>query len=95
MRFSCDDSRLRPLEYSFSLGIGLISLDDDILKLIDEVELESFLKEASEALDDANKLAEFIREKAATAIERFVVSRGTSQSEPELNALLWQSSSLT
>jgi hypothetical protein len=42
--------------------------------LIDEVELESFLKEASEAIDDADKLAEFIREKAAIAVERFVVS---------------------
>ena len=50
------------------------SLDDDILKLMDEVELESFLKEASEAIDDAGKLAEFIRDKATMAIERFVVS---------------------
>lgn len=50
------------------------SIDDDILKLIDEVELDTFLQEASEAIDDADKLAEFIREKAAAAIERFLVS---------------------
>lgn len=50
------------------------SIDDDILNLMDEVELDKFLKEASEAIDDADKLAEFIREKAATAIERFLVS---------------------
>jgi len=50
------------------------SLDDDILKLMDEVELDKFLKEASEAIDDADKLADFIRDKASSAIERFLVS---------------------
>ena len=50
------------------------SIDDDILKLMDEVELDKFLKEASEAIDDVDKLAFFIRDKATTAIERFLVS---------------------
>ena len=50
------------------------SIDDDILNLMDEVELDRLLKEASEAIDDADKLAAFIREKAAAAIERFLVS---------------------
>jgi chemotaxis regulatin CheY-phosphate phosphatase CheZ len=54
--------------------LSISSIDDDILKLMDEVKLDKFLKEASEAIDDADKLAEFIREKAATAIERFLVS---------------------
>lgn len=48
------------------------SIDDDILNLMDEVELDKLLKEASEAIEDADKLAAFIREKAATAIERFL-----------------------
>ncbi|CAB9505879.1 expressed unknown protein [Seminavis robusta] len=48
------------------------SIDDDILNLIDGVEIDKLLREASEAIDDADKLADFIREKASTAIERFV-----------------------
>ena len=41
---------------------------------MDEVEIDKLLKEASEAIDDADKLAAFIREKAASAVERFLVS---------------------
>jgi hypothetical protein len=44
------------------------------LKLIDEVDLDDFLKEASEAIDDADKLSQFLREKATIAVERFLVS---------------------
>ena len=50
------------------------SIDDDILNLIDEVDLDQILKEASDALDDPELLAQFIREKATVAIERFLVS---------------------
>lgn len=57
---------------SSTICFGL-SIDDDILNLIDEVELDKFLKEASEAIDDADKLSEFIRVKAGTAVERFLV----------------------
>lgn len=50
------------------------SIDDDILNLMDEVKIDIFLKEASDAIDDPGKLAEFIQEKASVAIERFLVS---------------------
>jgi hypothetical protein len=50
------------------------SIEDDILNLVDEVDLHEFLKEASEAIEDAAKLSEFIREKVTIAIERFLVS---------------------
>jgi hypothetical protein len=50
------------------------SIEDDILNLVDEVDLHEFLKEASEAIEDAEKLSEFIREKVTIAIERFLVS---------------------
>ena len=50
------------------------SIEDDILNLVDEVDLDEFLKEASEAIDDAEKLSEFIKEKSTVAIERFLVS---------------------
>jgi hypothetical protein len=41
---------------------------------MDEVDLDEFLREASEAVDDPEKLLQFIREKATVAIERFLVS---------------------
>jgi hypothetical protein len=41
---------------------------------MDEVDLDEFLKEAADAIEDADKLSEFIREKAIIAIERFLVS---------------------
>ena len=48
------------------------SIDDDLLGLMDEVDLDEFLREASEAMEDEEKLNEFIREKATIAIERFL-----------------------
>ena len=50
------------------------SIEDDFLNLMDEVDIDEFLKEAAMAIDDAEKLSEFIREKATIAIERFLVS---------------------
>ena len=44
------------------------------MNLMDEVDLDEFLKEASKAIDDADNLSLFIQEKATTAIERFLVS---------------------
>ena len=41
---------------------------------MDEVDIHEFVKEASEAIEDAGKLSEFIREKSTIAIERFLVS---------------------
>ena len=40
---------------------------------MDEVDLDALLKEASEAMDDAEDFAQFLREKATIAIERFLV----------------------
>jgi hypothetical protein len=42
---------------------------------MDEVDLDEFLREASEAIEDPDKLAEFVREKSTIAIERFLVRR--------------------
>jgi hypothetical protein len=42
---------------------------------MDEVNIDEFLREASSAIDDPDKLAMFIREKATIAVERFLVSR--------------------
>lgn len=39
---------------------------------MDEVDLDEFLKEASDAMDDPDKLTQFIREKATIAIQRFL-----------------------
>ena len=50
-----------------------LSIEEDILNLMDEVDLDEFLKEAADAIDDAEKLSEFIREKAIIAIEGFLV----------------------
>jgi hypothetical protein len=49
------------------------SIDDDILNLMDEVNMDEFLKEAAEAIDDPEKLSRYVREKATMAIERFLV----------------------
>jgi chemotaxis regulatin CheY-phosphate phosphatase CheZ len=54
--------------------VSTCSIEDDILNLVDEVDVDEFLKEASEAIEDAEKLSEFIREKTTIAIERFLVS---------------------
>ena len=40
---------------------------------MDEVNLDEFLKEAASAIDNPDILAEYIREKATIAIERFLV----------------------
>ena len=40
---------------------------------MDEVNLDEFLKEAASAIDNPDILAEYIREKATIAIERFIV----------------------
>jgi hypothetical protein len=48
------------------------SIDDDILNLMDEVDLDQFLKEASDAMDDQERLAQFCRAKVTFAIERFL-----------------------
>ena len=50
------------------------SIDDDILKLMDEVDVDEFLKEGFEAIDNPEKLASFVREKSTIAMERFLVS---------------------
>jgi hypothetical protein len=42
---------------------------------MDEVNIDEFLREASSAIDDPDKLAMFIREKATIAVERFLVCR--------------------
>eukprot|EP00980_Cylindrotheca_fusiformis_P031699 scaffold26800_cov127-Cylindrotheca_fusiformis.AAC.6 len=48
------------------------SIEDDILNLVDEVDVDSFLREAASSLDDPDKLSDFIREKATIGIERFL-----------------------
>jgi hypothetical protein len=50
------------------------------LNLIDEVDLEEFLKEAADVIEDADRLTGFVREKATVAIERFLVSGASSSS---------------
>lgn len=61
------------LDSHLVLFLDEFSIDDDILNLIDEVDLEEFLKEAAEAIEDADRLTGFVREKATVAIERFLV----------------------
>lgn len=41
---------------------------------MDEVDLNEFLKEAADAIDDPDALSQFLREKVTIAIERFLVS---------------------
>ena len=48
------------------------SIDDDILNLVDEVDVDEFVKEASVALEDDNLLRQFIREKATIMVERLL-----------------------
>ena len=50
----------------------LISIDEDFLNLIDEVELDNFLKGAADAIIDNQKFASFIRETSAKAVSRFL-----------------------
>lgn len=51
------------------------SIDDDILKLVDEVDVDELVKEASVALEDEERFGEFVKEKVTMAIERFLVSK--------------------
>jgi len=48
------------------------SIDEDILNLIDEVDLDKVLKEAAEAFVDSKKFPEYVRQKSAHAISRFL-----------------------
>lgn len=41
---------------------------------MDEVNLDEFLREMSDAIDDPDKFSQYIREKATIAVERFLVS---------------------
>ena len=50
------------------------SIEDDILNLVDEIDIDSFLREAALSLDNPENLSDFIRDKTAVAIERFLVS---------------------
>jgi hypothetical protein len=49
------------------------SIDSDILNLMDEVNLDEFLRETVVAIDDPVKLSAYLREKATLAVERFLV----------------------
>ena len=66
----------------------LLSIEDDILNLMDEVDLDEFLKEASDAIDDADRLSDFIREKSTIAVERFLVSYSRSSPAMSFDAVL-------
>ena len=49
------------------------SIDDDILNLIDEVDIDKELKEIAEALVDSSRFPEYVREKSAVIVSRFLV----------------------
>ena len=62
------------MHFAFLTNLIVVSsIDEDLLNLVDELDIDSFLKEASEAIDDPDRLAEFIQEKATVAVERFLV----------------------
>jgi hypothetical protein len=46
---------------------------------MDEVNLDEFLREAANAIDNPDQLAQYIREKSTIAIERFLVSLDSSR----------------
>ncbi len=48
------------------------SIDEDILNLVDEVDIDKFVKEASAAMTDSHRLSKFIRDKSAIAMQRFL-----------------------
>lgn len=48
------------------------SIDEDFLSLMDEVDIDKFLKEASDAIVDGDLLSAFIREKSAIGIRKFL-----------------------
>ena len=78
--------------FLYSLFVAF-SIDDDILNMVDEVDLDKFLNEASEAMDNPEVFSQFLREKATIAIERFLVSLLL----PLLNKFVyfWKNSRLT
>jgi hypothetical protein len=49
------------------------SIDIDILNLVDELDIDELVKEASIALEDEDRLHGFLRDKAMMALERFLV----------------------
>ncbi len=53
--------------------VSCCSIDVDILNLVDELNVDEFVKEASSALDDEDKFRAFIKEKATILVERFLV----------------------
>jgi hypothetical protein len=66
-------SAMHILAFRSSLTLFLPrSIDNDILNLMDEVDFDEFLREASDAMDDPDKLTHFIREKATIAVQRFL-----------------------
>ena len=48
------------------------TIDEDILQLIDEISIKQFLKEAADALVDADRFPVFLREKITFAVSRFL-----------------------
>jgi len=48
------------------------TIDEDILQLIDEISIKQFLKEAADALVDADRFPFFLREKITFAVSRFL-----------------------
>ena len=60
------------MAYLFHELTNFSSIDVDILNLMDEVDLDEFLKEASSAVDDPEKLTQFLREKTTIAVQRFL-----------------------
>ena len=54
------------------------SIDEDILRLIDEVDLKKELKEVGEAIVDTDKFPQYIREKSASAVSKFLVCLTTT-----------------
>lgn len=56
----------------FHFIVPNFSIDIDILNLVDDINVDQFVKEASLALEDEDMLRDFIKEKATTAVERFL-----------------------
>lgn len=77
------------------VSLSKYSIDDDILKLVDEVNVDELVKEASEALEDDELFRYFIKDKVSMAIERFLVSyleyrrRGISSHLLNQSSVVW------
>lgn len=50
------------------------SIDEDFLRLIDEVDLQQELKEAGDAILDPDRFPQYVREKSIKAVSKFLVS---------------------